>query len=148
MIILYVDSSVLVSAALKDPQRATTLLKAFRSTDQVTISELAVVECQAGVSSLQQDPQDRLHTETNLNQLLARAEFIAISSEVLGVARALVRNYRAALGLRAADAIHIATANLIRQTLHSPRHSLRYLTADKRQHLAFKAEGHSGEWVS
>lgn len=85
-----------------------------------------------------------MHAEQNLNRILASMTLYAVNSLVLGHARVLVKKYRSMLGLRSLDSIHLASANLVQQSLLEDEIQLEYLTADKRQHQAFTAEGFLG----
>jgi predicted nucleic acid-binding protein len=146
---LYLDSSVLVSLALSDPKQSKRASELMHEHGQIVTSELAVVECQAGISA-QLAASKAMHqaasAEQNLNRLLATLDLIAVSSLVLGQARSLVKRYRITVGLRSLDAIHIATANLLAQSFNDDSgFRFRYLTADRRQHEAFTAEGLIGD---
>jgi predicted nucleic acid-binding protein len=152
-LILYVDSSVLVSLALGSQTPSTQIAADWvRSADEVVSSELAVVECQSGISaqlsSLKATDQTA-RVEQNLNRILAGLDLLSVNSLVLGHARALVKRYRVSVGLRTLDAVHLATANLLQQGLGAGDATLqfRYLTADRRQHEAFSSEGHLGDLV-
>jgi hypothetical protein len=142
--ILYVDSSVVVSAALRNPQTLSFLEKKFSLYSYCVTSELTHVEGQSGVSfqmsQLKKNPAD---FEQNLNQILASMVCYAPGSLVIGLARSLVKRYRASLGLRTLDSIHLATASIIRQGLGSDGY-VEYVTADRRQHEAFTVEGFLG----
>jgi len=142
--LLYVDSSVVVSAALRQGQAIIFLEKNFPLYSYFATSELTHVEGQSGVSfqlsSLQKNPAD---FEQNLNQILAAMVCYTPNSLVIGIARSLVKRYRAGLGLRTLDSIHLATASIIRQGLGSQGH-IEYVTADRKQHEAFSVEGFLG----
>ena len=149
---LYLDSSVLVSLALIEAKHSRRAAELMREYGQGVTSELAVVECQAGISAqlasskTAHRPSLTAHAEQNLNRVLMTLDLIAVSSLVLGQARSLVKRYRVALGLRNLDAIHVATANLLAQSMgDDPEFRIYYLTADRRQHEAFSAEGLVGE---
>jgi predicted nucleic acid-binding protein len=145
---VYVDSSVLVLFALKDPNRERKIRELLGSYDEIVTSELSGVEAQSGLSH-QLDRQPRLLTnsEQNLNRILANVNLYAIDSFVLGHARVLVKRYRSSLGLRAMDSIHVATGNLFRESLGSSAQP-EYLTADRRQHAVFTAEGWIGNCLA
>jgi predicted nucleic acid-binding protein len=147
---LYIDSSVLVSLALFDSSRTREAQKKIAKFDIFTTSEIAVVECQAGLSTQLGSQVDTLiDAEQNLNQILASLLVYKVDSLVLGHARSLVKQYRASIGLRSLDAIHVATANMISQSFDGAKgtHILEYLTADRKQHGAFTAEGYLGTLI-
>jgi len=150
--LLYIDSSVLVGLALGDPKFSRKAWELIRSFEEAATSELSVVECQAGVTSqaaVLKAPGQVPLLDQNLNRILASLSLIAISSLVLGHARALVKRYRVSVGLRSMDAIHLATANLLQQSLgaNDPDFQLHYLTADRKQHEAFSSEGLIGQYL-
>ena len=151
--LLYVDSSVLVALALGDPKYSKRAWDEIHEFNEVASSELSVVECQAGVtaqlSSLKK-AEMTASVEQNLNRILAGLDLISINSLVLGQARALVKRYRVSVGLRTLDAIHLATANTLQQSLSvdRPEFQLHYLTADRRQHEAFSSEGLIGQLLT
>jgi predicted nucleic acid-binding protein len=146
---LYVDSSVLVAVALQDTDRASNALKKIKGFEIVLTSELAVVECQAGLcTQLADDPELLTEAEQKLNQLLVRLVLYSVDSLVLGHARALVKRYRQSIGLRTLDAIHVATANLFGTEMGgNDAIFVEYLTSDKKQHSAFTAEGYVGNYL-
>ncbi len=147
---LYLDSSVLVSLALYDPVRIQKAQIKMKQFDVLGTNELAIVECQAGLSSqLGNKGVDLTDAEQNLNQILARIYLYKIDSLILGHARSLVKSYRNSLGLRTLDAIHLATANLILQSFNSStgESHMEYLTADRKQHSAFTTEGYVGSLI-
>ena len=146
---LYIDPSVIVSVILDDSHRTKTTLKYIEEFDSIGTSELSIVECQAGFSTnLVKKPEDLVYAEQNLNQFLARMTLYSVESLMLSHARSLVKQYRASLGLRTLDAIHLATANLLRQAVIASKDSSFYfLTADKKQFAAFTAEGHLGKFL-
>ena len=147
---LYLDSSILASLALKDEGRAKLVLQKIEESDEIGTSEVAVVECQAGLSAqLSGQGELLVLAEQNLNQILARMTLYSVESVILGHARALVKQHRVATELRTLDAIHVATANVIRLAyLHSQEFFLEYMTCDRKQHAAFTAEGHVGRLVA
>jgi predicted nucleic acid-binding protein len=150
--LLYVDSSVLVGLALGDPKFSKEAWETIHSFKEVATSELSVVECQAGVTSqlaLLKGASQTAAVEQNLNRILASLDLIGIGSLVLGHARALVKRYRVSVGLRSLDSIHLATANLLQQSLQAdlPDFQLHYLTADRKQHEAFSSEGLIGRYL-
>lgn len=144
---LYLDSSTLVSVALGDLKRSAPVWKLIKESHTIGTSELAVVECQAGLSHQLADRVELLtKAEQNLNQLLGRMTLYFVGSLVLGHARTLVKRYRNSMGLRSSDAIHLSTLNLIQQGLADIEgFLLQYLTSDRKQHAAFTAEGHMGK---
>jgi predicted nucleic acid-binding protein len=141
MVLVYLDSSVLVSIALGDPRgsQARTILG---SRDSCT-SELSLVECQAGLSSqYSAAPGGLPAAERALNVVLSRIQMIQLTSAVLSQARTLIRRHRSGLGLRTLDALHIASCAELQAQLGAG--TIEYITADRRQHNAFTAEGFSG----
>ncbi|HEY2933805.1 MAG TPA: type II toxin-antitoxin system VapC family toxin [Acidobacteriota bacterium] len=143
---LYVDASTLVSIALNDPARAPKALKHISKYDEVMTSDLSRVECQAGLSSqLSNHPDLLVAAEQNMNRVLNRLMVLNIATSVVDMARTLIRRHRVSIGLRSADAIHLASANEFRQAvgLTNDLH-LEYLTSDRKQHQAFTAEGFEG----
>jgi predicted nucleic acid-binding protein len=141
MTLLYLDSSVLVSMALGD-QRGLRALTILGLRDSCT-SELSAVECQAGLSfHYSEAPGGLPAAEQVFNAILGRMQMIQVTSAVLGQARTLVRRHRAGIGLRTLDALHIASCSEVQAQLGTG--NLEYLTADRRQHNGFTAEGFSG----
>ena len=106
-------------------------------------SELSAVECQAGLSASYAEPRSGLPAaEQVLNAILGRVQMIRITSAVLGQARTLVRRHRSGIGLRTLDAIHIASCAEVQAEMGGG--AIEYITADRRQHSAFTAEGFAG----
>ena len=140
MSFVYLDSSVLVAVALGDA-RGTQALAILASRDSCT-SALAVVECQAGLSFQYATALGGLPAaEQALDAVLDRMHIIQVTVTVLVQARTLVRRYRSGIGLRTLDAIHLATCGEVRAQVGG---GIEYITADKRQHVAFMSEGFSG----
>jgi predicted nucleic acid-binding protein len=137
---VYIDSSALVSVALGDARgvQARALLDARQS----CTSEFSVVECQGGLSSHLQASGQLSAAERVLDDLLGRLQIVRMTPLVIALARVLVRRYRVGIGLRAADALHVASCQQMQDQLGSG--ALEYLTADRRQHSSFQAEGFSG----
>jgi predicted nucleic acid-binding protein len=145
MAFVYLDSSVLVAIALGEP-RGVQALAILGSRDSCT-SALSAVECQAGLSfQYATAPGGLPAAEQALNAVLDRMQIIAVTSTVLVQARTLVRRYRSAIGLRTLDAIHVASCGEVRAQLGA--RAIEYITADRRQHVAFTSEGFSGAWLS
>lgn len=141
MTVVYLDSSVVVSIALGDP-RGVQALAIIGPRDAYT-SELASVECQAGLSFQFANTRSGLPAaEQSLNAVLSRMQLIQVTTAILIQARTLVRRHRAGIGLRTLDALHIASCAEI-QT-HLGTSTVEYITADRRQHSAFTAEGFTG----
>lgn len=138
---VYLDSSVLVSIALRD-KRGSQALAILGRRDAYT-SALSQVECQSGLSfQYAGAPSGLPVAEKALNAVLARAQIIQITPAILAQARTLVRRHRAGLGLRTLDAVHLASCVEIRAQLGAG--AVEYITSDQRQHSAFTAEGFSG----
>ena len=141
---IYLDSSVLVSIALGDP-RGLQALVIIGSRDACT-SELSTVECQSGLSAQYATaPSGLPAAEQALNAVLDRIQLIQITPAVLTQARTLIRRHRAGLGLRTLDALHVASVAEIRAQLGTG--AIEYLTADRKQHSAFMAEGFTGSLI-
>lgn len=141
MIVVYLDSSVLVSIALRDV-RGSKALTILGSRDAYS-SELSQVECQSGLSfQYARAPSGLPTAEQALNGVLARVQMIRITPTILSQARILVRRHRAGLGLRTLDAVHLASCIEIQAQLGTG--AVEYITADQRQHSAFTAEGFFG----
>lgn len=141
MAVVYLDSSVLVSIALRD-RRGSQALTILGSRGAYT-SELSQVECQSGLSFQYASAPGGLPTaEQALNAVLARVQMIQITPAILVQARTLVRRHRAGLGLRTLDAVHLASC--IEIQAHFGAGAIEYITADQRQHTAFTAEGFFG----
>ena len=141
MSLVYLDSSVLVALALADT-RGAQALQILGSRDTYS-SALAQVECQSGLSFQYATTSSGLpNAEQALNAVLARVQMIQITTAVLAQARTLVRRHRVGFGLRTLDAVHLASCIEIQAQLGAG--ALEYITADRRQHLAFTAEGFSG----
>lgn len=140
MAFVYFDSSVLVAVALGDA-RGTEALAILGSRDSCT-SALAPVECQAGLSfQYAGAPTGLPAAEQALDSVLNRMHIIQITTSVLVQARTLVRRHRSGIGLRTLDAIHLASCGEVRTQAGG---IVEYITADRRQHLAFMSEGFSG----
>ena len=138
MTVVYLDSSVLVSIALRDTRGFQAL--AILGSHDAYSSELSQVECQSGLSFQYASAPSGLPTaEQALNAVLARVQMIQITPAILGQARTLVRRHRAGLGLRTLDAVHLASCIEIQAQLGTG--AVEYITADQRQHSAFTAEG-------
>lgn len=141
MAIVYLDSSVLVSIALRDARGSQAL--AILGTRDAYTSELSQVECQSGLSfQYASTPSGLPAAEQALNAVLARVQMVQITAAILAQARTLVRRHRAGLGLRTLDAVHLASYIEIQAQLGAG--ALEYVTADQRQHSAFTAEGFFG----
>jgi predicted nucleic acid-binding protein len=141
MTVVYLDSSVIVSIALGDP-RGIQALSIVGSRDAYT-SDLAPVECQAGLSfQYATAPGGLPAAEQALNAVLARTQTIQITAAILHQARTLVRRHRSGIGLRTLDALHVATCAEVQAQLGTG--TVEYITADRRQHTAFMAEGFTG----
>ena len=141
MAIVYLDSSVLVSIALRDA-RGSQALAILGPRDAYT-SEFSQVECQSGLSfQYASAPSGLPAAEQALNAVLARIQMIQITAAILAQARTLVRRHRAGLGLRTLDAVHLASCIEIQAQLGAG--AIEYITADQRQHSAFTAEGFFG----
>lgn len=141
MAIVYLDSSVLVSIALRDA-RGSQALAILGPRDAYT-SELSQVECQSGLSfQYASAPSGLPAAEQALNAVLARVQMVQITAAILAQARTLVRRHRAGLGLRTLDAVHLASYIEIQAQLGVG--AIEYITADQRQHSAFTAEGFFG----
>ncbi len=146
---LYLDSSILVSLAVEDARNTVSIRKTIEKHKTIGTSEITVVEAQAGLISQLGKNQNLLsNAEQNLNRILGSMNLFSVNSIVLGSARSLVKQYRASVGLRSMDAIHLATAKIISQSSGDQRPvELNYLTSDKKQHAAFTAEGYVGELI-
>jgi len=145
MALVYLDSSVLVSMVL-GTARGSQALAILGTRDSCT-SEFSPVECQSGLSfHYSTAPGGLPAAEQALGTILSRMQMIQITSTVLSEARMLVRRHRPWLGLRALDALHIASCSHM-QTQLAPG-AIEYITADRRQHNAFTAEGFHGTLLS
>jgi len=141
MAFVYLDSSVLVAIALGDP-RGTQTLALLGSRDSCT-SALSPVECQAGLSfQYSAAPGGLPAAEQALDAVLDHMHIIQVTSTILVQARTLVRRHRPGIGLRTLDAIHLASCGEVRAQVGTS--AIEYITADRRQHVAFTAEGFSG----
>jgi predicted nucleic acid-binding protein len=141
MTFVYLDSSVLGAIALAD-RRGRQALALLRSRDSCT-SAVSAIECQAGLTFQFAAASAGLQmAEQALDSVLDRMHIIQVTTSVLVQARTLVRRYRSGIGLRTLDAIHVACCSEVR-TQVGPA-AVEYITADKRQHLAFMSEGFSG----
>jgi predicted nucleic acid-binding protein len=141
MAIVYLDSSVLVAIALRD-KRGSQAMRILGSRDAYA-SAIVEVECQSSLSFQYANASSGLPSaEQALNAVLARVQTIQITTAVVAQARTLVRRYRAALGLRTLDAVHVASCVEMRAQLGAG--AVEYITADQRQHSAFASEGFSG----
>ncbi|HWX56693.1 MAG TPA: type II toxin-antitoxin system VapC family toxin [Verrucomicrobiae bacterium] len=144
MTVVYIDSSVIVSIALGDP-RGAQALAIVGSRDAYT-SELAPVECQAALSSQYASAAGGLTAaEQALNAVLGRLQMIQVTGAILSQARTLVRRHRSGIGLRTLDAFHVATCAEVQAQLGMG--TMEYVTADRRQHNAFTAEGFAGVFL-
>ena len=141
MAFVYLDSSVLVAIALGDP-RGARALQILGSRDACT-SALAPVECQAGLSFQFATASGGLPAaEQALDAICDRMWMIQVTPSVLVQARTLVRRHRSGIGLRNLDAIHVASCGEVRTQVGVD--GIDYITADRRQHVAFTAEGFRG----
>lgn len=145
MTFVYLDSSVLVAIALGDA-RGTQAVAVVGSRDSCT-SALSPIECQAGLSFQYATAPAGLPTaEQALDSVLNRMHIIQVTSSVLVQARTLVRRHRSGIGLRTLDAIHVASCGEVRAKVVTG--AIEYITADRRQHVAFMSEGFSGVLLS
>lgn len=145
MTAVYLDSSVLVSIAIGDTRGFQTL--SLLGSRTAYTSELSPVECQAGISFKYASASSGLPAaEQAINRIFERIQMVGITSAILNQARTLVRRHRAGIGLRTLDALHIASCIEIRSQLDPS--SVEYITADRRQHTAFMAEGFLGTLLS
>jgi|SRR6516165_827468 predicted nucleic acid-binding protein len=141
MTFIYLDSSVLVAIALGDARGAQAL--AILGARDSSTSALSSVECQAGLSfQYATAPGGLPAAEQALDAVLDHVQIIQITSSVLVHARTLVRRHRPGIGLRTLDAIHVASCGEIRAQVGIG--AIEYITADRRQHVVFTAEGFSG----
>src|SRR5438309_408267 len=102
MTLVYLDSSVLVAIILGDKRGSRTL--SLLGSRAACCSEIAAVECQAGLSfQFHLAPEGLPAAERALNDLLSRMQLIQALPSVLLQGRSLVRRYRPGLGLRALD---------------------------------------------
>jgi predicted nucleic acid-binding protein len=148
--IIYCDSSILVSYALRDEKRFREINQLIDSDALVVTSELSLVEATAGViSQLQAREAEKSDIAIqNLNTVFQYCQMLKISRIVLGEARKLVMRYRISKGLRSADSIHVASWNLYTSQLtEEDRIQLSFLTSDKKQFSAFTSEGHAGKFI-
>jgi predicted nucleic acid-binding protein len=144
MAFVYLDSSVLVAIALGDPRGAQAL--AILGSRDACTSALAAVECQGGLSFQFATASGGLPAaEQALDAIFDRMWMIQLTPSVLVQARTLVRRHRSGIGLRSLDAIHIASSGEVRTQVGA--HAIDYITADRRQHVAFTAEGFRGALV-
>jgi predicted nucleic acid-binding protein len=138
---IYLDASVLVSIILKHSRGNQAI--ALMHSELGFTSEICMVECQAALSQHFASTDTGLPlAETDLAATLEEMQIVGINQAVLQQARALVRRYRVGLGLRTLDAIHIASCLSVAAQIRPSK--VIYLTADRRQHAAFQAEGFSG----
>ncbi len=141
MTVVYLDSSVLVSIALGDPRGAQAL--AIVGSREAYTSEIAPVECQAGLSfQYASAPGGLAAAERALNAVLARVQMIQVTGAILSQARTLVRRHRPGIGLRTLDALHVASCAEVQAQLGTG--TVECITADRRQYYAFTAEGFTG----
>jgi len=141
MAFVYLDSSVLVAIALGDPRGVQTLA-ILGSRDPCT-SALAPVECQAGLSFQFATATGGLPAaEQAIDAIFDRMWIVQLTPSVLVQARTLVRRHRSGIGLRSLDAIHVASCGEVRAQVGAD--AIDYITADRRQHVAFTAEGFRG----
>ena len=144
MSVVYLDSSVLVSIALGDTRGSQAL--AIVGSRDAYASELSPVECQAGLSfQYAGAPGGLPAAEQALNAVLARVQMIQITTAILSQARTLVRRHRSGIGLRTLDALHVASCVEVQAQLGPG--TVEYITADRRQHHAFTAEGFFGTFL-
>jgi len=144
MAFVYLDSSVLVAIALGDP-RGVQALAILGSRDACT-SALATLECQAGLSFQFATASGGLPAaEQALDAVFDRLWIIQVTASVLVQARTLVRRHRSGIGLQTLDAIHVASCDEVRTQVGTD--AIDYITADRRQHVAFTAEGFRGALV-
>jgi len=136
-----VSATAQVAIALGDP-RGAQALAILGSRDSCT-SALSSVECQAGLSfQYAAAPGGPPAAEQALDAVLDRMQIIQVTSNILVQARTLVRRHRPGIGLRTLDAIHVASCGEVRAQVGTA--AIEYITADRRQHVAFTSEGFSG----
>lgn len=141
MATVYLDSSVLVAIALGG-ERGINVLAMVGTRDSWT-SAISPVECEAGLSfQYASAPGGLPAAEQALNAVLVHTHIIEVTINVLVQARTLVRRHRAGIGLRTLDAIHVASCGELRALIGAA--AIEYVTADRRLHAAFTAEGLSG----
>ena len=141
MAFVYLDSSVLVAIALGDA-RGAQALTILGLRDSCT-SALSPVECQVGLSfQYASAPGGLPAAEQALDAVLDRMQIIQVTPNILIQARTLVRRHRPGIGLRTLDAIHVASCGEVRAQVGTA--AIEYITADRRQHVAFTSEGFSG----
>jgi predicted nucleic acid-binding protein len=140
---LYVDSSVIVSWAVRDSIRESKIIEGVQKFDRLWSSDFSQVEAASGIAmEAQQRGFSSFEMEQNLNRLLQAIDLISVNDLVIGRARALVQQYRATHGLRSLDAIHVASAEVLK-TVHSRAEEVEFLTTDRRQAQVFTMLG----WV-
>jgi predicted nucleic acid-binding protein len=144
MAFVYLDSSVLVAIAPGDPRGAQAL--AILGSRDACTSALAPVECQSGLSFQFATASAGLPAaERALDAIFDRIWIIQVTPGVLVQARTLVRRHRSGIGLPTLDAIHVASCGELRTQVGVD--AIDYITADRRQHVAFTAEGFRGALV-
>jgi len=145
MALVYLDSSILVSMVLGTARGSQAV--AILGTRNSCTSEFSPVECQSGLSfHYATAPSGLPAAEQTLGDILSRMQMIQITPAVLSEARMLVRRHRQGLGLRALDALHIASCTHMQAQFGAG--AIEYITADRRQHNAFTAEGFRGTLLS
>lgn len=141
MALVYLDSSILVSIALGDSRGSQA--KKFLGSRESCTSEFSPVECQSALSFHYSTAAASLAAaEQAFDTVMAGIQTVQLTAAVLFRARTLIRRYRSGLGLRTLDALHVASCAEMQAQLGA--HSVEYITADRRQHNAFTAEGFSG----
>ena len=125
--IVYAESSALVAWLLAEA-RGAVALAALRDADRVFASELALVECDRtirwGIATRRLDADGAEAARTRLDSELASWTLCALDAHVLERARSGFPREP----VRALDALHLATALLIRDI----RPGLRLLSFDRR----------------
>lgn len=147
---LYLDSSIVVSYAVRDSQRFSAIDELVRKSDLVLTCELAQIEGTAGILSQLRDQDNLLRDSAiqNLNMTLSRCRMIRISQAVLAEAKKLIIRHRIPLGLRSADSIHLAAWSVYCSHLtDKTSENFLFLTSDRKQFSAFTAEGHIGKFI-
>lgn len=145
MATVYLDSSIIVCIVTNDPRGIQA--KAILGSRNSCTSQLSVVECQAGLSyQFSAAPGGLPASEQILDNILAGMQIVQVTPTIISEARTLIRRHRSGLGLRTLDALHVASCTQMRAQLGDA--AVEYITADRRQHNAFTAEGFHGTLLS
>lgn len=130
----YVDASAILRLLFREPG----LTMDLASHEAMISSRLVEVETFRAVDRVRLDgamtDEETALKRSELAELLARLDLVAIDDQIIGLARAPF-----AVNVRAIDAIHVVTAELLARRV--PEEPLVFWTHDERQAVAATSRG-------